>query len=43
MNSFRKPSRWLGLGLVIAVFTLATLRRGVSTIGVEANVTSAAA
>ena len=25
MNSFRKPSRWLGLGLVIAVFTLATL------------------
>jgi hypothetical protein len=25
MNSFRKPSRWLGLGLVIAALTLATL------------------
>ena len=25
MNSFRKPSRWLGLGLVIAALTLVTL------------------
>ena len=25
MNSFRKPSRWLGLGLVIAALTLASL------------------
>ena len=28
MNSFRKPSRWRGLGLVIAALTLATLVAG---------------